>query len=444
VAVTSLAGTPARPAAASGPGRSALGLRGGTAPARLRLLLIALVALSVAWGVVAAWTVAQHASAASRVAATSEPLSVDAQRVYSALSDADATAAAAFLSGGLEPLAARQRYAADIARAATSLAAATGTAGQVPAKERLTVLAQDLPVYTGLVDTARADNRLGLPVGAAYLRQASGLMRTTMLPAAQAVYVQANAQLAADDDGAAALPFIAVAVVILVGAALIWAQRWLTRHSHRVLNRGLVLASLAGLVSVVWLIAALTSARIQVLSARDHGSAPVEALARAEIAALQARDDESLTLIDRAGDDSFQRDFVSVQRRLGPGPGTLLTAAADAARGSDGAAAAAAAAAGAPAWYAAHTQVRRLDNSGNYGRAVQLAIGSAPSDSGTLFTRLDTSLTTAIGKDQAAFRATIQGGRSAFTGLEAGMIVLSLAMAAGCAWGLAQRIAEYR
>ena len=442
--MTSLAGSPARPATASGPGRSTLGLRGRTAPARLRLLLIALVALSVAWGVAAAWTVAQHASAASRVATTSEPLSVDAQRVYSALSDADATATAAFLSGGLEPLSARQRYEADVTRAATSLASATATAGQSTARVPLAVLSRNLPVYTGRVETARADNRLGLPVGAAYLRQASGLMRGTLLPAARSVYDQANAQLAADDNGAAALPFVAVAVVIAVGVALIWAQRWLARRSHRVLNRGLVLASLAGLVSVVWLITALTSARVQVLAARDHGSAPVEALARAEIAALQARDDESLTLIDRAGDDSFQQDFVSVQRRLGPGPGTLLTAAADAARGSDGAAAAAAAAAGAPAWYAAHAQVRRLDNSGNYSRAVQLAIGSAPGGSGTLFTRLDNSLTTAIGKDQAAFRSTIQGGRSAFTGLEAGMIVLSLVMAAGCAWGLAQRIAEYR
>jgi hypothetical protein len=442
--VTSLAGSPARSAAASGPGWGALALRGGTAPARLRLLLIALVALSVAWGVAAAWTVAQHASAAGRVATTSEPLSVDAQRIYRALSDADATAAAAFLSGGLEPLAARQRYSADVKRAATSLAAATGTAGQVPARSRLTVLSQELPVYTGLVETARADNRLGLPVGAAYLRQASGLMRGTLLPAAQAVYVQANAQLAADDGGAAGLPLVAVAVAVVVGVALVWAQRWLARRSHRVLNRGLVLASLAGLVSAVWLITALTSARVQVLTARDHGSAPVAALARAEIAALQARDDESLTLIDRGGDDSFQQDFISVQHRLGPGPGTLLTAAADAAQGSPGAGAAAAAVRDAPAWFAAHQQVRRLDDAGNYGGAVQLAIGSAPSASGTLFTRLDTSLTTAISKDQAAFRSTIAAARSAFTGLEAGMIVLSVLMAVGCAWGLAQRIAEYR
>jgi len=35
-------------------------------------------------------------------------------------------------------------------------------------------------------------------------------------------------------------------------------------------------------------------------------------------------------------------------------------------------------------------------------------------------------------------------GSDAFTGLEAGIIVLALVMAAGCGWGLTRRLAEYR
>lgn len=35
-------------------------------------------------------------------------------------------------------------------------------------------------------------------------------------------------------------------------------------------------------------------------------------------------------------------------------------------------------------------------------------------------------------------------GQDAMTGLEAGMIVISLVMAAGCALGLNRRLAEYR
>jgi hypothetical protein len=78
-------------------------LDGATTPARLRLLLALLILLSLAWGVLAALTADQHASAAADVVAVSEPLSLDAEQIYTSLSDADATAANAFLAGGLEP-----------------------------------------------------------------------------------------------------------------------------------------------------------------------------------------------------------------------------------------------------------------------------------------------------------------------------------------------------
>jgi hypothetical protein len=46
--------------------------------------------------------------------------------------------------------------------------------------------------------------------------------------------------------------------------------------------------------------------------------------------------------------------------------------------------------------------------------------------------------------DQAVFASKARGGQDAFTGLSAGMIVASVVMAAGCAWGLSRRLAEYR
>jgi hypothetical protein len=103
--------------AALAPVRPVRRLRGalaaGTTHARLRLLLLALLSVTVLWGGVAAWSVAGHAAAARNVRAVSEPLSLDAQRIYRSLSDADATEAAAFLSGGEEPSALRLRYRAD-------------------------------------------------------------------------------------------------------------------------------------------------------------------------------------------------------------------------------------------------------------------------------------------------------------------------------------------
>jgi hypothetical protein len=416
---------------------------GSTTPAKLRLLLGGVVAACLLWGAAAAWTAAQRASGADNVVGASESLSFDAQQIYQSLTDADATEGAAFLAG-TEPLAARSRYLADIARAESYLEAATAAAGNQGLRSQLTVLSTEVPVYTGLVETARSDNLHGLPVGAAFLGEASHLMQTRLLPAADSLYAQENARLAGADRQATGLPVLVVIVAIAVGYVLLRVQRWLARRTHRVLNSGLVAASAAGLLSLIWLLTGLTIARVQLLDARDHGSAPVEALAQADIAALRAQADESLTLINRGGDDANQADFLRAERQLGPGPGTLLTQAAAAARGSPGAGPAGAAASAAPAWFAAHRQVRALDDRGNYNAAVQLAIGSGPTSSGARFRRIQTELTAAIAADQAVFGSAAPRGQSALTGLEAGMIAAGLLMAAGCGWGLAPRLAEYR
>jgi len=421
-------------------------VRATTTPAKLRLLLIGLVSLCVIWGVVGAWVVSQRASGANDVASTTETLSLDGQKIYRALSDADATADTAFLSGGLEPIDGPPRYQADIAQAAAHLESATAAAGHSPAAADLATLSAGLPIYTGEMQTARADNRLGLPLGAAYLQEASTLMRGTLLPAARNISAAANVRLADASGRATGLPLALILLVAagLLGYVLYRAQRWLFQRTHRRLNPGLVVASVAAVVSLLWLAVAFFVARADLLQARDHGSAPVAALARADIAALRARADESLTLIDAGGDDSFETDFKAVEHRLGPGPGTLLTNAVTAARGSPGAGPASAAATTATAWYAAHRLVRSLDDNGKHTQAVRLVTTSGPGHSGTLFTRLDGSLTAAIAADQVVFRSHAVSGRDVFTGLEVGVIVLALIMAAGCFRGLSTRLAEYR
>ena len=425
-------------------------VRATTTPARLRLLLIGLVSLCLIWGAVAAWVVSQRASGAGDVASTSETLSLDGQQIYRALSDADATAASAFLtaglSGSLEPINGPLRYQGDIAEAAAHLESATAAAGHSAAAADLATLSADLPVYTGEMQTARADNRLGLPLGAAYLQEASTLMRGTLLPAARNISAEANVRLAGASGRATGLPLALVLLVaaVIVGFALYRAQRWLFRRTHRRLNPGLVVASVAGLVSLLWLGIVLGVARADLLQARTHGSTPVAALAQADIAALQARADESLTLIDAQGDDTFQQDFVGVQRRLGPGPDTLLTDAVVAARGSPATGPARVAAATATTWYGVHRTVRSLDDNGKHRQAILLVTGRGPGHAGTLFTRLDGSLTSAILADQAVFHRHAVAGRNAFIGLEVGVIVLALIMAVGCARGLITRLAEYQ
>jgi hypothetical protein len=426
-------------------------LDGATTPTRLGLLLAVLIVFSLAWGVLAGLTAEQHASAAADVVAVSEPLSLDAEQIYTSLSDAGATAASAFLAGGLEPAQARQRYQADITQAAIKIEAASALVGSSAARTQLpgqlarktaaadaaigddlAILSGQLPAYADEVGTARADNRLGLPLGAAYLREASDLLRTKLLPAAGDIYTRESALLTSSSAQATGLPLVVVAVLVGlgIGYVLVRSSRWLARHTHRMVNYGLLLTALAGLVSLVWLAGAFALGRADLLHAQQQGSVPAQAFARAEVAALQAHADESLTLIDNSGEDSYQQDFEAQAKALGPGPGSLLTA-----TGSSEAVAQA------QAWYQAHKALRAQDDAGNHATAVTSAQTGAAAQA---FRKLSATLSEGITTHQATFDSSARSGRDAFTGLAIGMVVAALVMVAGCVWGLTRRLAEYR
>ncbi|MFC7485026.1 hypothetical protein ACFQX7_40180 [Luedemannella flava] len=173
-----------------------------TTPGLLAAVTVGLVVIGLVAGVAGVLAVRQRAALVRDVGTFSGPLSVRAQDIYRSLSEADATAANAFLANGVEPAALRQRYLDSIAQATASLAVALRDADDRGAA-KLDVLARELPVYTGLVETARSYNRLGTPLGGAYLREASGLMRQTLLPAAHDLFqIEADRLAQAQRDGA--------------------------------------------------------------------------------------------------------------------------------------------------------------------------------------------------------------------------------------------------
>jgi len=58
----------------------------------------------------------------------------------------------------------------------------------------------------------------------------------------------------------------------------------------------------------------------------------------------------------------------------------------------------------------------------------------------------DVTATTAflVGPDHAVFHSGATAGRNAFTGLDVVIVLAAVLIAAGCAWGLSRRLAEYR
>lgn len=417
----------------------------GSTPRWLGLWLAALVLLALVTGLVGGYQVDGRTTVVDDVALRSGALSTTELELYQSLSDADATAASAFLAGGLEPPEQRRRYENAIARASAALATAADGA-PTEQKDTITELSVNLPVYTGLVERARAYNRQGLPLGAAYLRQASGLMRETLLPAARRLHQDEAQRLLAAQRSADTGLWLGVTLVMILLVALVVAQRRLTRRVNRVFNAGLAAATAAALVAGIWLTVASVSAAGHVDASRRDGSGQLAVLAEARIAALQARSDEAMTLIARGSGAEFDQHFDDEMKRLSGvvGDAGLLGSAREQATEDEVRKAVDAAISAARKWRAAHSAVRRLASAGDYNEAVERAIGDDPASAGSLASQLDEHLARAIRHAGARFDDEAGGARDALYGVGFALTFLMTVAAVGAAVGLQRRIREYR
>src|SRR3954468_2853611 len=161
-------------------------------PGRMRLFGLLGVIAAVLLGGVSANALLASQSAVERAANNSEQV-VRVQSIHVALLRADAVATNAFLVGGLESADSRTRYEGAMARVASGIAKAA--AAQPADGTALGVLSERVQTYAALVEQARSNNRLGLPVGAQYLTQASSGLRADAIPIVAQI-VKANEERA--------------------------------------------------------------------------------------------------------------------------------------------------------------------------------------------------------------------------------------------------------
>jgi hypothetical protein len=423
----------------------------GTAPARLRAAGVVLTTLVLLFGLLTAWQVSVRARAAGQVVTHSQPLSQDAAEIYRSLADADTTAASAFLLAGDAPPALRERYEGDLATAARLLAqAAARTDASSDAQRWVAELNQQLPQYAGLVETARANDRQGLPLGGAYLRYASKQMQGTVLPAAQKLVEAENRQLDRDYEAAGSFAWTAFGAGVLALGALIWCQVLLLRRTNRVFNIGLLGATAAVLAGLLWLTVGTFTAQLDLDNSRQHGAGPLRVLNQARIGALQSRAAENLDLVARGGSDSYDKDWQKYTAALAGEPvadgrtradgGTLAVALVDAPKEARPALEQARKLF--PGWDAKHQAAEQGDD---YAAAVKAVVGPGGTDtSEAVFAALDEQLGQAAAAELAVFERSAHGVDGALTGLAVGAAVLALLAAAGVAVGLGRRLAEYR
>ncbi|MEV1050879.1 hypothetical protein [Streptomyces sp. NPDC049887] len=418
-----------------------------TEPGRLRIIGAVLAALVVAFGAVTALEIADRASSADAVVNRSQPLSADAASIYRSLADADTAAASGFLAGAQEPEAMRERYRADIASASRLLVKAAGnTDGSTDSRRWIATLNEQLPRYTGLVERARANNRQGLPLGGAYLRYANQLMTTELLPAAQKLYEEETARLDEDHDDARTWPFLSLGLGVVALGGLVWAQRRNYLRTNRVFNHGLLAATAASAVVLLWLGIGHAVARAGLDEARADGQESLKVLNDARISSLKARANENLTLVARGAvltadgkSDKYESDYTAGMSSLTASLGRAGRLADDGA----GRTPVADAVSAASEWRNRHKDAGETDRAGDYDGALAKVIGSEGS-TGQCFDRVDAALEKALAHEQAEFTESAEGGRGALGGLPVGAAVLAVLAAAGAVLGIGRRLSEYR
>jgi hypothetical protein len=367
-----------------------------------------------------------------------EPMAFAAGQLYTTLSVADAAAATAMISGA-EPQAVRQRYEQAITDAAVAVTRASSGLTDPALVELLGRTNAHLAVYTGLIETARTNNRVGNPVGSSYLSEASALMQQTILPDAQRLYEATSARVDAETTASATIPapvIIVVATTLLFGA---FAHRWLAQHTKRRVNVGLVIGGLAIAIMIIWVGTALAISTAGSRAAKNTAAESLRAVTSLAITAQQARADETLALIRRGDEDVRKRSYYQrvdqmrdeLRDYLGRSDALDKSGLAQADQLLQ-------------KWRQADERIDDYIRVGNYQAATQVALGTGDDDSTPAFDRLNDALNQGIQQSRTQLRSDISSARRVLSGTTVGGALLSIGAALAVALGLWPRLSEYR
>jgi hypothetical protein len=409
-----------------------------TTPGRLLAIGAVLAMLGVLSAFAISTTITERQLQLTNVLDHTEPMAFAAGQLYTTLSVADAAAATAMISGA-EPRAVRQRYEQAITDAAVAVTRASSGLTDPALVELLGRTNAHLAVYTGLIETARTNNRVGNPVGSSYLSEASALMQQTILPDAQRLYEATSARVDAETTASATIPapvIIVVAITLLFGA---FAHRWLARHTKRRVNVGLVIGGLAIAIMIIWVGTALAISTAGSRAAKNTAAESLRAVTSLAITAQQARADETLALIRRGDEDVRKRSYYQrvdqmrdeLRDYLGRSDAVDKSGLAQADQLLQ-------------KWRQADERIDDYIRVGNYQAATQVALGTGEDDSTPAFDRLNDALNQGIQQSRTQLRSDISSARRVLSGTTVGGALLSIGAALAVALGLWPRLSEYR
>ena len=413
-----------------------------TSPGRMTLMTIIISIAIFAAGYAMSVSSDTRQSNLDDLITNAEPVSYNAHVLYTSLSVADTTATTGFVQAGVEGPVNRVKYHTAIDRAAV---AATHTAASADSSnehlmELVLEIQRQLPVYTGLVETARTNNRAGNPVGVAYMSEASAMMRNEILPMASELYNLTSRAVSDQQRSVTGPQWFPLSGLLAALAMLLIAQWWLMRITRRRINKGFALATVMMMTATLWVSAANWATWQAGTKGFEEASGPLNSMTTARIYAQQTRTTETLSLVRRqsiqGSGTGFTATISQIKRALDeyettaqsqtPEHQQLITAIRNAIA----------------AWTADHDEFTVLLASGDYNGAVN-AVLNKDEEGQTSFDELDTALAELIADSRSSMRSYIQSGLQATELVSVMVMILSVVSVLALWVGIRPRLQEY-
>jgi hypothetical protein len=457
-----------------------------TLPARLRFLRAVTVSLAAALALLLLLAGLAATGTWDSVAGRDAPRTTSAADLNLALNDMDAQAANILLSSGD---AGRGRLVTPYEKAVGFYGTARREIGHdlrtlavaaqgAPADERtVESLTDDFAEYQELIGRAlENDARSGGKTAAlADYRTATDLLQRSLLPDARRLVESNNTAFNGQYAEARSTLSAQLTAVLILGALLLAVlavlQWYLARRFHRILNPGVLAATVCTLVAVLLGGQMLSASLDHLRVARHDAFDSVVALSRARAIAYDANADESRYLLDPERRDQYARSFLAKSQQLYGIEGvTLATYDAGLAAGWNayrtdhhdlrftgefrreldnitfpGERAAAERTVVTYAVYQRDDRrIRALLAAGKEHEAAEFCMGWEPGTSNAHFGEWMAALDQVTDINRAHFVSSVREGRSAVSGLLPWAGGLLLAAAALTALGLRPRLAEFR
>lgn len=459
-----------------------------TTPARVRSGLIAVILLAACLATALPVVASGVDGAFQAMGQRTEPEVTAATGLYLSLTDMDSQLSNVLLVGGDKTLgpdraADLATWASDRAAADSDLQQAAVTAAGSPAAQReLRAVLNGVGQYEALTaDAILADQQASPSAGPAptavlaYYRQATDLMKNSILPQVSALISTNSSELnAAYETGlsrAGAGIGVSVGLGLALAAALVAFQGYLAARFRRRINPPLVAATLLVLAVTGFAWSTFASEQSSLRTARFSSFSSIIALSQSRAVGYDANADESRYLVFPARHDQYQQDFLKDAQAMASVGNTTL--------------------AGYPAALNRDVAVYRFGGrvlfggflgtefrnftfpgerqaglralltwqayvdddhhlrtlaGGGMARAVAYDSGTAPDESDGSFNRFASALTAVIAVDQRGFATAVADGEGSAGQSWDLIVVLALTLGlAGLAYlGVRPRLAEYR